>query len=132
MAKFSSSTVLDGGTDLIRTLAATVGRVKLHVVKAYTFGDTYAVVVANSCGSIDLVAADVVQSTVTNNRRTTFAAKTISLSASSGATPNLHMAVVDSTGTAVLYVADETSDQVLTAGGTFSVPAFTYDLNQPV
>lgn len=131
MAKFSSNSVLDGGSDLIRTLAGTVSRVKMHVIKAYAVGDSYATVTGNSCGSVDLVAGDIVQSSNGINRRTTFGAKAIPLTANSGAAPNLHIAVVDSTGTTVLYVADETTDQVLTAGGTFNVPAFTYDVIQP-
>lgn len=131
MAKFSSTSVLDGGSDVMRTLAGTASRVKMHVIKAYAFGDSYATVIGNSCGSVDLVAADIAQSANGNNRRTTFAAKAIALTASSGAAPNLHIAVLDSTGSAVLYVADETTDQVLTSGGTFNVPAFTYDVNQP-
>ena len=58
-------------------------------------------------------------------------AKAISLTASSGAGPNLHLAIVDSTGSAVLLVTDETTDQVVTSGGTFNVPSWTYDVNQP-
>jgi hypothetical protein len=90
MAKFSSITLLDGGTDYARTLAATASRVKMHVIKAYAVSDSYATVIAN-----------------------------------------LHIAIVDSTGSSVLYVADETTDQALTSGNTFKVPAFTYDVNQP-
>lgn len=132
MAKWASASVLDGGSDLIRTLAGTAARVKMHVIKAYTAGDSYATAVTtNSCGSVDLVAGDLVQSSNGSNRRTTVGAKAITLTASSGATPNLHIAIVDSTGSAVLLVTDETSDQVLTSGGTFNVPAWTYDVNQP-
>ncbi|MGK2899208.1 MAG: hypothetical protein ACSLE9_11050 [Burkholderiaceae bacterium] len=131
MAKFAGNSVLDGGSDVIRTLAGTAARVKMHVVKAYTAGDSYATVTGNSCGSADLVAGDLVQSSNGSNRRTTVGANAITLTASSGATPNLHIAIVDSTGSAVLLVTDETSDQVLTSGGTFNVPAWTYDVNQP-
>lgn len=35
------------------------------------------------------------------------------------------------TTAAQAVVTDETSDQVLTSGGTFNVPAWTYDVNQP-
>ena len=203
MAKFAGSTVLDGGSDLIRTLAGTASRVKMHLIKAYTAGDAYATVVTtNGLGSIDMVAADFVQSTATSNRVTTVAAKTITLTASSsqydqgtatsGAAStltdtskvwtvnawatravritsgtgsgqarviasntatvltvgvawttnpdatstykivdDLHVAIVDSTSLVVLFVTDETSDQVVTAGNTFSVPAGTYTVNQP-
>lgn len=132
MAKFANSSVLDGGTDLMRTLAGTVSRVKMHVVKAYAANDSYATVTGNSCGSVDLVAGDMVQSGAGGAARvTTVAAKAIALTASSGAGPNLHIAIVDSTGTSVLLVTDETSDQVLTSGGTFNVPAWTYTVGQP-
>ena len=130
--KWANASVLDGGSDLMRTLAGTVARVKMHVIKAYTAGDSYATVVTtNSCGSVDLVAADLAQSSTGSNRRTTVAAKTITLSASSGAAPDLQIAIVDSVSSAVLLVTDETSNQVLTSGNTFNVPAWTYDVNQP-
>ena len=133
MAKWASATVLDGGTDYIRTLAGTAARVKLHVIKAYTAGDAYATVVTtNSCGSVDLVAADAVQSGAAGaTRTTTFGAKTITLAANSGVGPNNHIAVVDSVGSAVLLVTDETNDQQLYSGNTFNAPAWTYAVGQP-
>lgn len=133
MAKWASASVLDGGTDLIRTLAGTASRVKMHVIKAYAASDSYATAVtANSCGSVDLVPGDLVQSGAAGAARTTtIAAKAITLTANSGAGPNLHIAIVDSTGSAVLLVTDETSDQVLTSGGTFNVPSWTYAVGQP-
>lgn len=135
MAKFANILVLDGGTDLLRTRAAlAAGRLKLHVIKAYTIGDSYATVVTtNSCGSVDLVAGDMVQSGgATAARVCTVGPKTITaLSAGSGAGPNLHIAIVDSVTSEVLYVTDETTDQVLTAGNPFNVPAFTITYGQP-
>jgi hypothetical protein len=203
MAKFASASVLDGGSDLIRTLAATVSRVKQHVIKNYVAGDSYATVVANSVGSFDLVPGDLVQSGAANAPRvTTVAAKATALTASSsqydqgtatagaastltdtakawtvnafanksvvitGGTgvgqsrtiasntatvlttstawttnpdatstyairDNLHVAIVDSTGSAVLFVTDESSDQQVTSGNTFNVPAWTFTANQP-
>lgn len=133
MPKFINTTVADGGTDLIRTLAGTVAKVKMHVIKAYVAGDSYATVItANSCGSVDLIPGDLVQSGAAAAARvTTVAAKGIPLTASSGAAPNLHIAIVDSVASVVLLVTDETSDQVITAGGTFNVPAWTYTVGQP-
>lgn len=129
--KWAAASVLDGGSDLMRTLAGTAARVKMHVIKAYSAGDSYATVVGNSCGSVDLAAADLAQSTSGSSRRTTVAAKAVTLGANSGATPDLHIAIVDSTGSAVLFVTDETSNQVLTSGNTFNVPAWTIDFAQP-
>lgn len=132
MAKFAGATVLDSGSDLIRTLAGTAARVKMHVIKAYAVNDSYATVIGNSCGSVDLVTADLPVTANGLNRRTTFAAKAVTLTANSGASPDLHIAVVDSTGSVVLLVTDETSNQVLTSGGTFNVPSWTFDASQPV
>lgn len=132
MAKWASASLLDGGSDLLRSLAGTAARVKQHVIKAYAAGDSYATVVTtNSCGSVDLVTADLVQSSSGSNRRTTVAAKSITLTANSGAAPNLHIALVDSVSSAVLLVTDETTDQMLLSGNTFNVPAWTYDVVQP-
>lgn len=133
MAKWANALILDGGSDLIRTRAAlAAGRVKMHLIKAYAAGDSYATVVTtNGLGSVDMAAGDFVQSSSGSNRVTTVGAKAITLTASSGAGPNLHVAIVDSVSSEVLLVTDETSDQVVTSGGTFNVPAWTYTVNQP-
>jgi len=131
MAKWANQLILDGGSDLMRTRAGTAARVKMHVIKAYTAADSYATVTGNSCGSVDLVAGDMVQSSSGSNRVTTWGAKTITLTANSGAAPNNHIAIVDSVSSDVLYVADETTDQQLYTGNTFNVPAFTWTVNQP-
>jgi len=132
MAKWANALILDGGSDLLRTRAATTAWIKMHLIKAYTAGDSYSTVVTtNGLGSVSLVAGDIVQSTVSSNRVTTFGAKSITLTANSGASPDLHVAVVDSTTSEVLYVADETTDQVVTSGGTFNVPSFTWTVQQP-
>lgn len=132
MAKFASASVLDGGTDLIRTLAGTVARVKMHLVKAYAVNDSYATIITNSLGSVDLVAADLPSSANVLARRTTFAAKAITLTASSGAGPDLHIVVVDSVGSVPLVATDETTNQVVTMGNTFNVPSWTFDSPQLV
>lgn len=134
MAKWANALLLDGGTDLLRTRAATPDRIKLHVIKAYTLGDSYSTVVTtNSCGSVSMVAADYVQSGAAGaNRTTTIGAKSaVPVTANSGGTPNLHIAHVDSVSSEVLYVTDETSDQVLTSGNMMNIPAHTYTVGQP-
>lgn len=133
MAKWANALVLDGGSDLIRTRAATAARIKQHVIKAYAANDSYATVTGNSCGSVDMVAGDFTQSGAAGaTRTTTIAAKATTLTANSGAGPDLHIAVVDSVSSEVLYVTDETSNQVLTSGGTANVPAYTFAIPQPV
>lgn len=134
MAKWANALIQDGGSDLLRARAATTSRIKEHVIKAYAAGDSYATVTGNSCGSVDMAAADFVQSGAAGaTRSTAVAAKAgVSLTASSGATPNLHLALVDSTTSEVLLVTDETSDQVLTSGNTANFPAWNYTVAQPV
>lgn len=133
MAKWANALVLDGGSDLIRTRAGTVARVKMHVIKAYAAADSYATVVGNSCAVVDMATADYVQSSSGSNRLTTIAAKAgVSVTANSGAGPDLHIAHVDSVSSEVLYVTNETSDQVLTSGNTVNIPAHTYRVDQPV
>ena len=133
MPKWTNVSVQDGGSDVVRTLAATAARVKQHLIKAYAAGDSYVVAVTtNGLGSVDMVPGDFVQSGAASaTRTTTIAAKSIALTASSGAAPNLHIALVDSVSLVVLLVTDETSDQVVTSGGSFSVPAWTYTVAQP-
>lgn len=134
MAKWVNASLQDGGSDILRTLAGTASRVKMHVIKAYANGDSYATAVTtNSCGSVDMVVGDFVQSGAAGGTRTTtIGAKSIaSLSAGSGAGPDLHIALVDSVSSAVLLVTDETTNQVLTAGNAFNIPAWTYTVSQP-
>lgn len=128
--KWANSVVLDGGSDTIRT--RTSGSVQMHVIKAYTAGDSYATVTGNSCGNSSMASGDFVQTGAAGSARTTtVASKTITLTANSGASPDLAIAVVDVTNSLVLLVTDETSNQVLTSGGSFTVPSWTYVVGQP-
>lgn len=131
MAKWASNKILDGGGDYLRTAAATVGRIKLHLIKTYAAGQTHTTVIGNSLGNISMVAADFPATDYLSGRRTTINGKTLPLTANSGAAPDLHVAIIDSVQGEVLLVTDETSDQIVTAGGTFSVPDWTYTTTQP-
>ena len=44
---------------------------------------------------------------------------------------NLRFAFVDSVGLKVLWVTDETTDQIITAGNTVTFPSLVYTSNQP-
>lgn len=132
MGKFAGTTTRDAGWNGVRTLAGTANRVMYHVIKAYAFGDSYATVVGNSCGSIAVAAGDLVTAGGAGSSRvTTMASKTINLTANSGAGPDLHVALVDTTSSEVLYVTDETTNQVLYAGGTLTLPSWTDTITQP-
>lgn len=133
MAKWAHSNIQDGGADKLRALAATANQVKLAVVKAYAGGDSYATVNGNICAAVSLVPGDITSAGAAGAARVaTIAAKaSVSITASSGASPNLHIALVDTVNSAVLLVTDETSDQQLYSGNTFDFPSWTYTVQQP-
>jgi hypothetical protein len=126
MAKWAHSDVLDGGLNAIKT-----GAVVQMLLKAYTAGDSYATVISNNIGQVAMVSGDYTISSSGNNRQLqTAAGKSATASSGSGATPNLHIAFTDGSAK-VLWVTDETSDQVVTAGNTINFPQVTYTNNQP-
>lgn len=130
MPKRASSDVLDNGLDYPRARAAAGDTITLHVIKAYSAGDSYATVVGNSIGSAVLDATDLVlANNSTTGRKVTVASKSITAGASSGSGPDLHFAIVNTTASTVLVVTDETSDQVVTSGNTMTTGtwAFKFD-----
>lgn len=132
MAKWAAAVVLDNGPEYIRGLAATAGRIKQHVVRAYAAGDSYATVLSNSVAVYDMAQADLVMSSSGSNRRMSVAAKSgNNATANSGATPDLHLVLVDSTSLAALLATDETTNQVITSGNPVNIGGWTYDVNQP-
>lgn len=126
MAKFVSPDVLDSGLNYIKTNAS-----KMLLIKAYTVSDSYATVIGNSVGEVAMVSGDYTLSSSGLNRVLTITSgKTATASAGSGATPNLHLAFTNGSSE-VIWVTDETSDQVITSGNTINFPALTYTSNQP-
>lgn len=128
MAKFVHSDVLDNGLAAIKS-----GANKVIVLKAYTVGDSYATVnTTNNIGEAAMTSGDyTLGSSGLNRTLTTASGKTATASANSGASPDLHFAFVDTAGSRVLWVTDETSNQVVTAGNTLTIPALVYQSNQP-
>jgi hypothetical protein len=127
MAKYAHADVLDGGLNAIKN-----GATRMLLLKAYAAGDSYATVAGNAICTIAMVSGDYTLSGADNAPRIlTVAAKSGTASASSGASPNLHIAFTDNVSK-VLWVTDETSDQVVTSGNTINFPSLTYTSNQPV
>jgi hypothetical protein len=127
MAKYLHPDVLDGGPLVIKNSAT-----KMLLIKAYAVGDSLATVTGNKVAEVAVVTGDFSLSTInTNDRRITGpAGKSAAASASSGAAPNLHIAFVDATR--VLWVTDETTDQVVTAPNPVDFPQLNLDSPQPV
>lgn len=125
MAKWVSAAFQDGGLLYLKNTAT-----KELLLKSYTFGQSYATVLANAIASADVVPADIALSTSGNNRVATTASKSAPASASSGPSPDLHFAFTDGTG-AVIWVTEETSDQVVTSGNAVNFPPLSYTIYQP-
>lgn len=133
MAKWANAIVIENGPDEIRD-RATAGTVQERIVKAYTAGDTYATVVANTCMSVTIAGADCTWADGASGARVmTIAGKTaVSVAADSGAAPDLHLVVTDNTNSVVLVATDETTNQVLaTTDAARDIPAWTLTVSQP-
>lgn len=127
MPKFVSTTVMDSGLSQISTTTN-----NMHLITAYTQGDSYAVVVGNSVCTVAMTGTDfTLQAQGTYGRQIAVAAKAGTASGSSAATPDLHIALVDSSGAVVLAVSDELSDQPITSGNPINFPAWNVNANQP-
>ena len=126
MAKYAHADVLDGGLNAIKNSAT-----RMLLLKAYAAGDSYVTVTGNAICTIAMVSGDYTLSGADNAPRVlAVAAKSGAASASSGASPNLHIAFTDNVSK-VLWVTDETSDQVVTSGNTINFPSLTYTSSQP-
>lgn len=126
MAKWVRSGVLDNGLNDIKTNAT-----KMLLIKAYSAADSYATVVSNLVAEVTMASGDYTLASSGSNRTlTTASGKSATASANSGATPNLHIAFTDGTAN-VIWVTDETSDQVVTSGNTVNFPQIVYTSNQP-
>lgn len=127
MAKWVNSDVLDGGLNGIKTVAT-----RMFLIKAYTLADLYATVIANALNAgVVMATGDYTLSSSGSDRLITTGTKSQVANANSGAIPNLHIAFTDGIGK-VLWVTDETSDQVITSGNTLNFPALTYTSQQPI
>jgi hypothetical protein len=126
MAKWVTSGVLDNGLNHIRNNST-----RMLLIKAYAAGDSYATVVGNQLAEATMVSGDFTLSSSGLNRVvTTASGKTATVTANSGASPNLHIAFTDGSAN-VIWVTDETTDQVITSGNVVNFPSLTYTSNQP-
>jgi hypothetical protein len=126
MAKYVHADVLDGGLNAIKNNA-----IRMVLLKAYAFADSYATVTSNIIATVIMAPGDYALSGADGAARVlTVAARSGTASANSGATPDLHIAFTDNVSK-VLWVTDETTDQVVTSGNTVNFPSLTYTGGQP-
>ena len=118
MPKFINDLGMDAELDFISANGQ-----RMMAISAYTFGDTYATVVAASLADVALAPADFTKADgTTSGRKTTVGAKSaVPVDATGTAT---HVAIVDDTNTRVIAVTTCTS-QALTSGNTVNFPAWT-------
>lgn len=126
MAKWVRSLTQDNGLNDVKTNAIAV-----HLIKAYTLADTYATVISNSLATSSMASGDYTLAGTTTRTLTSATKSGIATTANSGASPNLHFAFTDGSA-AVIWVTDETTDQVITSGNTMTFPALVLTMPQPV
>ena len=126
MAKYAHADVLDGGLNAIKS-----NSLRMLLLKAYTIGDNYTTVTGNAVCAVAMTSDDFTLSGADGAARVlTTAAKSGTATAGSGAAPDLHIAFTDN-ASRVLWVTDETSDQVVTSGNMVAFPPLTYTSLQP-
>lgn len=126
MPKFAHADFLRGGLDYLKANAT-----KMILIKAYAFGDSYATVLGNKLAEVTVATGDYTLSASGNNQQLALpTGKSGPATASSVSGDDLHIAFTDGSAK-VLYVTDETGDQVVTSGNTVNFPSLTYTSNQP-
>ncbi len=127
-AKWVNTKVFDSGLNYITSNCA-----KMVLLKAYTAGDSFSTVgTTNNIAEVAFTSADFQAISGASNRTLTTSAsqKSATSTPGSGASPDLHIAYIS--GTEVLWVTDETTNPVITAGNTVNFPtSVALTLNQP-
>lgn len=127
MPYFAHADVLENGPAYVKANAT-----KIMLVSTYTFGDSYATVVANKISEAAVTPANWTWSASGNDRLLTSTDNlTGSVAAASAAGPSNHYAVVDATNSKVLYVTEEGSDQPITSGNPITLKSVVITATQP-
>lgn len=127
MAFYAHADVLENGPAYVKANAT-----KIMLVSTYTFGDSYATVVANKISEATVTSANWAWGASGNDRVLTSTDNlTGSVAAASAAGPSNHYAVVDATNSKVLYVTEEGSDQPITSGNPVTLKSVVIKATQP-
>ena len=127
MAKFAHQQVLDNGLNYIKTNCN-----KIALISSYSVGESYATVNGKILADAAMTSTDFTLGSSGNNRTLTSAAgkQDTSANATGGSATN-HIAFLNTTGSEVLWVTEETSGQVVTTGNPVNFPSLVYTSNQP-
>lgn len=127
MAKFAHQQVLDNGLNYIKTNCN-----KVALISSYTVGESYATVNGKILAEATMASADFTLASSGNNRTLTSAAgKSDTAANATGGSATNHIAFLNTTGSEVLWVTEETSGQVVTLGNPVNFPSLVYTSNQP-
>lgn len=127
MAKFAHANVLDNGLNYIKDNCD-----KVTLISSYSVGESYATVAAKILAEAAMTSTDFTLASSGNNRTLTSAAGKQDTSANTtGGSATNHIAYLNTVGSEVLWVTEETSGQVVTAGNPVNFPSLVYTSNQP-
>lgn len=128
MPNYSNPLLIDNGLSHMKARGQRVA-----ILRNYAFGDNYATVTGNIVSDAATTPADFTLGDYGTGRRVTSTAKSGSAAAvTTTAGDDLHVAVLDDENTAVVYVCDEISNQIITAGNPTTIPEVEYRIGQPV
>ena len=127
MAKFAHQQVLDNGLNYIKNNCN-----KIALISSYSVGESYATVNGKILAEATMTSTDFTLGSSGNNRTLTSAAGKSDTSANAtGGSATNHIAYLNTVGSEVLWVTEETSGQVVTAGNPVNFPSLVYTSNQP-
>lgn len=127
MAKYAHQQVLDNGLNYIKTNCN-----KVALISSYTIGDSYATVTGRILAEATMAPTDFTLGSSGNDRTVTSAAGKSDTSANAtGGSATNHIAFLNTTGSEVLWVTEETTGQVVTAGNPVNFPSLVYTAQQP-
>lgn len=127
MAKYAHQQVLDNGLNYIKTNCN-----KVALISSYTIGDSYATVASRILAEATMASTDFTLASSGNDRTVTSAAGKSDASANAtGGSATNHIAFLNTTGSEVLWVTEETTGQVVTVGNPVNFPSLVYTAQQP-
>lgn len=127
MATYAHPQVLDNGLNYIKNNCD-----KVALISSYSVGESYAVVAAKILAEAAMTPGDFTLATSGNDRTLTSAAgKSDTAANATGGSATNHIAFLNTTGSEVLWVTQETSGQVVTTGNPVNFPSLVYTSKQP-
>lgn len=127
MAKYAHQQVLDNGLNYIKTNCN-----KVALISSYTIGDSYATVAGRILAEATMASTDFTLASSGNDRTVTSAAgKSDAAANATGGSATNHIAFLNTAGSEVLWVTEETTGQVVTVGNPVNFPSLVYTAQQP-